>query len=132
MKGYYFWFTFLLCVGVIAQNTNTYLGPTEPVPGNPHLVRIQVIVHDNPDPGGVQIKEVRLNATAVPLKPRDIYGFRGEASFQLPPGTYTLKWIVQRDRFIWPRTVTHEEKVKIDPKDLWIQIAITGESAAIS
>ncbi len=117
------------CSGLIAQNT--YMGPIQPIPGNPHLIRVEVLVRDSPELGGVQIQNVQFDGQTVPLKPRDIFGQRGQASFQLPPGKYTLKWVVQRDKVKWPRTVRHEEEVNIDPRDLWIQIAIDGEEVSI-
>ncbi len=121
---------FLSHGGLIAQNVNNYLGPDGRTP--PELVRIQLLVHDDPNPQGVQIESVKFNGQSVPLKPRDIYGFRGQASFQLRPGKYTLKWKVQRDRLTWPRTIEHTEEVTIDPRDLWIQINIVGEKASIT
>jgi hypothetical protein len=111
---------------------NTYLGPIHPIPGDPHLVRIQINVRDSPDSGGVQIQNVEFNGQGIPLKPRDVYGNRGGASFQLPPGKQKLRWTVQRSKTVWPRTVTHEEEVTIDPRDYWIQISIVGETASIS
>ncbi len=113
----------------IAQNT--YFGPITPVKGNPQLIRVEVIVNDDPKLGGVQIKEVHFNQTNIPLKPRDINGFRGQGSFQLPPGKYKLTWVLNKDKFAWPRTVSHEQIVTLDPKDLWVQITIQGEEASI-
>lgn len=119
--------------GLIAQsNTNNYLGPHAPIPGNPQMIRIQILVNDDPNPKGVQIESVNFNRVNIPLKPRDIYGYRGQGSFQLPPGKYKLRWTVSQDRIIWPRTLSHEEEVDLDPRDLWIQINIIGENAAIS
>lgn len=114
---------------ILAQNT--YLGPISPVPGNPQLIRVEVIVNDDPKLGGLQIQQVKFNGTNVPLKPRDVNGFRGQASFQLAPGKYKLTWIVNRDKSAWPRTVSHEETVTLDPRDLWVQITIQGEEASI-
>ena len=118
-----------LCDLSIAQYT--YKGPTQPVPGNSQLVRIEVLVRDSPKAGGLEIKSVEFNGEGVPLKPRDIFGNRGAASFQVPPGTYKLRWVVQRDKLFWPRVVTHEEEVNVDPRDLWLQISIEGEEASI-
>ena len=115
--------------GLLAQNT--YMGPIRPIPGNPQLVQIEVIVHDSPKLGGLQIQSVSFNREDVPLKPRDIYGFRASVGFQFPPGKYLLRWTVQRDKTLWPRTVTHEEEVTIDPRDSWVQISIEGETATI-
>jgi hypothetical protein len=117
---------------LIAQNTNTYLGPDQKVLGNPQLVRVQVLVYNDPNPKGVIVSSVDFGGSNVPLKPRDIYGFRGQASFQKPPGKYKLKWTVQRDEQTWPRKVTHEEDVILDARDLWIQITISGDKAEIS
>jgi hypothetical protein len=115
---------------LFAQSINSYLGPNDrPSPG---LVRVQVLVNDDPSPQGVQIISAQLDGQPIPLKPRDIYGFRGQASFQLSPAKYKLKWKVRRDAFIWPRTATHEEEVMINPRDLWLQITITGDHAAIT
>lgn len=115
--------------GLLAQNN--YMGPDKKIPGNPYLVRIEVLIHDSPELGGVQIQQVVFDGREIPLKPRDIHGYRGTGSFQLPPGKYSLKWIVQRDKIIWPRTITHEEEVTIDQRDLWVQISIVGEEASI-
>lgn len=109
----------------------TYQGPNQPVPGNPQLVRVEVLVRDSPKAGGLQIQSAEFNGQGIPLKPRDIYGNRGTSSFQLSPGQYKLVWVVQRDKSNWPRLVTHEEIVTIDPRDLWLQISIEGEEASI-
>ncbi|MCC6127604.1 MAG: hypothetical protein IT584_00150 [Chlamydiae bacterium] len=110
---------------------NTYFGPTSPVPGNPQLIRVEVIINDDPIPGGLQIEEVRFNNTKIPLKPRGVNGFRGQGSFQLSPGKYKLAWKLNRDKFAWPRTVSHEQIVNLDSRDLWVQITIEGEDASI-
>ncbi len=117
---------------LLAQNTNTYLGPNQKIPGNPELIRVQILVYNDPDPKGVTISKAEFEGTSIPLKPRDIYGFRGQASFQKPPGKYKLKWEVERSDTSWPRTVDHEEEVLLDGRDLWIQITIVGDSAEIS
>jgi hypothetical protein len=109
----------------------SYQGPTQAVPGNPKLVRIEVIVRDSPSAAGVQIQSVDFNGQGIPLQPRDIYGNRGTGSFQLPPGKYTLRWSVTRDKLLWPRTLDHEEEVTVDPRDLWLQIEIIGEEVSI-
>jgi hypothetical protein len=110
---------------------NTYLGPITPIPGNPQLIRVELIVNDDSKAGGAQIQQVKFHETEVPLKPRDINGFRGQGSFQLPPGKYKLIWVINRDKFTWPRTVSHEEIVTLDPRDLWVQITIQGDEASI-
>lgn len=114
---------------LVAQNT--YFGPTTKGPGNKELVRIQVLINDDPAPAGAQIESAEFNGQNIPLKPRDIYGYRGQGSFQVYPGTYKLKWVVKRDRVAWPRTLSHEEIVTVDPRDLWLQLTITGEKATI-
>ena len=108
----------------------TYEGPTKPVPGNPKLVRVQVNVRDSPDSGGGQIQSVEFNGSSIPLQPRDIHGNRGKGSFQVHPGNYSLRWVVQQDAKIWPRNLTHEEEVTVDPRDLWLQIEIIGNEAS--
>ncbi len=117
---------------LVAQNVNEYKGPTHKLPGNPQRIRVQILINDDPNPQGVQIESVEFNGQPITLKPRDIYGFRGQGSFQTAPGKYKLKWTVRRDRIVWPRTISHEEEVDLDPRDLWIQITITGETASIS
>lgn len=117
---------------LVAQNTNTYLGPTQRLPGNPQMIRVQILLYDDPSPKGVQLISAEFDGTSIPLKPRDIYGYRGQASFQKPPGKYKLKWEVRQDEQAWPRTIDHEEEVFLDPRDFWIQISITGNSASIS
>lgn len=130
-----FFFSTAFCVegnsasGEVAQNT--YFGPISPVPGNPQLVRVEVSVYDSPKPGGLEIESVTFNGASIPLKPRDVYGFRGKGSFQYPPGKYKLSWVVNRDNRAWPRSVTHEETVFLDPRDLWVQVTIEGEEASI-
>ena len=114
---------------LLAQNI--YMGPTSPVPGNPYLVRVELLVKDSADLAGVQIQSVTFNGQAIPLKPRDIFGKRAAASFQLAPGKYNLRWTVMRDKIVWPRNATHHEEVTIDPRDLWIQILIEGDKASI-
>lgn len=128
----YFRFFNLSRYTLVAQNVNDYLGPNKKVTGNPELIRVQVIVNDDPNPKGVQIEDAIFHQKNIPLKPRDIYGFRGQGSYQLPPGKYTLKWTVRHDKVVWPRTTTHEEEVNLSPRDLWIQITIVGETASIS
>lgn len=113
----------------VAQNT--YMGPTEPIPGNPHLVRVEILIKDSSDLAGVQIQSVTFDGRAIPLKPRDIFGKRGAASFQVLPGQYNLRWTVNRDKTVWPRNLSHEEIVTISPRDLWVQILIEGDNASI-
>lgn len=120
------------CPKLISQNVNDYLGPNGVKPGEKGLVRVQVLVNDAPNPKGVQIISAEFNQKSISLKPRDIYGFRGQASFQVPQGKYKLKWKVKRGEEGWPRTETHEETVQVDDRDLWIQITIVGNSASIS
>jgi hypothetical protein len=110
---------------------NTYYGPITPIPGNPQLVRVQVLVRDSPASGGVQIESAEFNGQGIPLKPRDIYGNRGGASFQVPPGKYKLRWRVKVDKQTWPRATEHVEEVNVDPRDFWIQITIVGDEASI-
>lgn len=117
---------------LIGQNTNTYLGPNQKTKGNSQLVRIQILVYNDPDPKGVTIVDADFDGANIPLKPRDIYGFRGQASFQKRGGKYKLRWEVERNGPGWPKTVTHEEQVTVDPNDLWIQITIVGDKAEIS
>ena len=114
---------------LIAQNT--YLGPTSRGQGNSKLIRVEISVNDDPKLGGVEINDVRFNNTSIPLKPRDISGFRGQGSFQLPPGKYKLNWSVNRDKSAWPRSVSHEELVTLDPRDLWVQILVVGDEVSI-
>ena len=109
----------------------SYQGPTQAVPGNPKLVRVQVLIRDSPVAGGVRVQSVDFNGQGIPLQPPDLFGNRGTGSFQVPPGKYKLRWVVQRDKLIWPRVLTHEEEVNIDPRDLWLQIEIVGEEASI-
>lgn len=111
--------------------SNTYFGPTAPVPGNPLLIKVEILIRDSPELGGLTIQSAEFNGQSIPLKPRDIFGKRGTGSFQVAPGTYTLRWVVQRDKIAWPRTIAHEEQVTIDPKDQWVQVSIEGETATI-
>ncbi len=113
----------------IAQST--YLGPKSRLQGNPYLVKVQIFVMDGPTPGGLQIGRASFDNENIPLKPRDIYGNRGGASFQVPPGVYKLQWVVNRDRFAWPRNTSHEEKITVSPRDGWIQVTIQGDTASI-
>ena len=117
---------------LLSQNTNTYLGPNQKIPGKPKLIQLQLLVYNDPNPKGVLIVSASFDGTTVPLKPSDIYGFRGQASFQKGPGKYKLRWEVERDEKSWPRTVSHEEDVTLDARDLWIQITIMGDKAEIS
>ncbi len=121
----------LFCTGALFAS-NTYLGPTKPVPGNPQLILVEVLIQDSQDPSGPQIVSVEFNQQSIPLKPRDLLGKRGTASFQLSPGKYKLRWATSQSKLTWPRKVTHEEEVTVSPRDLWIQIQIEGEKATIS
>jgi hypothetical protein len=116
---------------LVASTSSTYMGPQKPVVGDPQLVRVQLIVKDATDSSGPQIVSVTFNGKNVPLQPRDIYGNRGAASFQLKPGKYRLRWRTNRDKFAWPRTLNHEEIVEISPRDLWLQVTIQGDTASI-
>ncbi len=116
--------------GLLVQNT--YMGPTSSSIDNSSFVRVEVLVRDSSDLAGVQIRNVTFNGQEIPMKPRDILGKRASASFQLPPGNYILRWTVEKDKIIWPRTISHEEVVTISPRDLWIQILIEGEQVSIS
>lgn len=113
----------------IAQNT--YFGPTHPTPNQELLVKVQVLVKDSPNSSGPQIEKVIFNGQEIPLKSRDIFGKRGEASFQLMPGKYRFSWTTNQNKYVWPRNKTHQEEVLISPRDLWIQILIEGDSASI-
>jgi len=121
---------FLSFVLSLFAQSSTYLGPTSPQ--NSELVKVEIIIQDSPELGGVKIDSASFNGQNIPLKPSDINGYRGGASFQLPPGKYKLKWVVLRDKVQWPRKVTHESTVTISPKDSWIQISIKGEEEGIS
>jgi len=114
-----------------AVTQNTYMGPSSPIPGDPYLVKVELLIKDSADAGGAQIQSVTFDERDIPLKPRDIFGKRGAASFQLAPGTYSLRWTVNRDKISWPRIKSFEEEVTLSPRDLWIQILIEGEHASI-
>jgi hypothetical protein len=131
MRSWFFQSLFFLAAVASLMASYSYQGPTRPVPGNPQLVRVEVLMRDSPEAGGVRIKSVEFNGQGIPLQTPDIYGNRGTGSFQVPPGKYKLRWVVQRDKLIWPRVLTHEEEVTIDPRDLWLQIEIVGETASI-
>lgn len=123
---------FLSFLTAIVLAQNTYFGPIQPLPpGSPHRIRVEILIYDDPAPGGVEIDSVEFNGQAIPLKPRDIHAFRGEASFQLPAGNYPLKWKVRRDRWVWPRTLAYKQQVHIDARDLWLQIVIQGHRVEI-
>ena len=110
---------------------NTYMGPIKTPREDIPLVRIEILIRDSSKLGGVQVQSVTFDGRPIPLKPRDIFGNRGKASLQMPPGKYPLEWVVLRDPSIWPRTVTHKEEVTIDARDFWVQISIEGEEASI-
>lgn len=116
-------------VGFIAQ---TYMGPTVSTPEEASFIRIEVLVRDSPALAGVHIQSVTFNGRSIPLRTRDVMGKRGSASFQLPPGNYPLEWVVEKDKIVWPRLITHKEIVTLDPRDLWVQILIEGDQATIN
>lgn len=105
-----------------------YYGPTSPVAG---LIPIEIQIYDDPELGGVTIQEVIFNGRQIPLKPSGIRGYRGGGSFKLSPGSYDLSWTVSRKTHEWPNTVKHTQKVRIAQNDVWVQIAIQGESATV-
>ena len=107
---------------------STYYGPTSPVPG---LIKIEIQIYDDPELGGPKIVEVQFHNQQIALKPPGVRGYRGGASFQLEPGSYDLIWRVSSSTFTWPRTVKHQQKIQIGPRDVWVQIAIHGNAAAV-
>ncbi len=109
----------------------TYLGPKSPLQGDPQLIQVQVLVKDSLQSDGPVITQAEFNKQNIPLQPRDIYGNRGSASFQLSPGKYSLRWTINQHKTAWPRTISHEEEVTLSPRDLWLQIVIEGEKASI-
>ncbi len=117
---------------LVASAGNTYFGPKTKVPGNPQLVRIEIVLKDSQDDSGPQLVSAEFYNRNIPLKPRDIYGNRGSASFQVPPGKYKLTWTTNRDKYVWPRQENHEEEVTVSPRDLWLQIEIKGAEAQIN
>lgn len=121
---------FLPTSELLAQS-NTYFQPKLSPDDQSQTVRVQILIRDSPDPAGLQILSVSFNGQKIPLQPRDIYGNRGSGSFEVQPGKYKLKWTLNRSKRVWPRRVTHEEIVHVNPRDLWLQIQITGEQAEI-
>lgn len=121
----------LLVFWSVLSGQNTYYGPVRPPPGRPDLIRVEITVQDLVGETNLKIVSARFNGQSIPLKPADIFGFRGGASFQLAPGKYKLEWVVNRDNFAWPRTVRHEETVHVDARDSWVQIEIVGEKASV-
>ena len=114
------------------QNTcyaqSTYYGPTSPVPG---LIKVEIQIYDDPELGGAKIEEVLFHNQQISLKPPGVHGYRGGGSFQLEPGSYDLIWRVSSSTIAWPRTVKHQQKVQVGTRDVWVQITIHGNSAAV-
>ncbi len=106
----------------------TYYGPHVVGPSVPgqHVVRVEVLVYDDPAQGGLRPQEVIFNGHSIALKPRDIHSYRGGGSFQVAPGTYPLEWVVLRDKITWPRTLTYKESIVIDKSSMWVQVTIRG------
>lgn len=100
-----------------------------PTPNN--LIRVQIGMYDDPTLGGVRIQNASFNQTNIPLQSADLHGFRGEAGFQVAPGAYDLVWTVLRDRFAWPRTIRHKEKITIGKRDEWVQITVKGDEVTV-
>ena len=120
----------LLLFPLLAQSI--YYGPTSPPsPFTPHLVQVQVEVYDDPADGGQKVESAVFNQISMPLKPADVYGFRAGGGFQLPKGDYPLVWETSRGENNWPRTVKHKQMIKIQDKDVWVQITIQGEKVTI-
>lgn len=119
-------------VALMASAGNTYFGPKAPVKGNPQLIRVQLLAKDAQESSGPQLVSVTFYNRDVPLKPRDVHGNRGSASFQVPPGKYKLRWTTSRDKFAWPREEEHEEEITVSPRDLWLQLEIQGNQAQIN
>lgn len=121
----------LLLFSSVLFGQSIYYGPKASPhfdgPTNNHLIRVQIAVYDAPSLDGVRIKDVSFNNQTVALQSPDLKGFRGEAGFQVAPGTYTLIWNVSRDQFAWPRTIRHKEKIQIEKREEWVQITIQGE-----
>jgi hypothetical protein len=125
----------LFGVGVIlffTQNScyaqTPYFGPNYPVEG---MIRVDVSVSDAPELDGVKITDASFDGQSIPLKPAGIHGYRGGAGFKKPPGNYDLIWIVSKAGSTWPRTVRHQQKVRIRSSDSWVQVVIEGETAEV-
>lgn len=119
----------ILLAALLAQY-HYYPPEQTPAPGET-LTRVEVLVYDDPKLGGLQVVSASFNEEAIPLKPRDIYNYRGSASFALRPGTYELDWTVERDPRIWPRTIDHTKNIEIKSGEFWVQIKIEGNQASI-
>lgn len=105
-----------------------YYGPTSPTTG---LIPIQIQFYDDPSLGGVTIEEASFDGQEIPLKPSGIRGYRGGGSFKKAPGSYELLWTISRPGTDWPRTVQHQQIIDIKEGDVWVQLAIHGETATI-
>jgi hypothetical protein len=114
-----------------------YYGPNEgPHFTQPRLsvsekVRVQILIYDQPDLGGLKIEEVIFNGTSLSLQSADLNGFRGGGSFQVIPGTYQLVWKVSRSTKDWPRVLKHQKEIKINQRDSWMQITIQGDQSTV-
>lgn len=95
------------------------------------LTKVEVEVYDDPKVGGLPVLSATFDDVKIPLKPRDVHKYRGSASYQLKPGTYELDWTVQRDKFVWPRTVDHVQTFQIQPSELTLHITIEGDHASM-
>ena len=124
---------YLLSFFFLAQGA--YYGSPPPphflAPSPTNQIRVQIEIYDDPKLGGVRIRDISFNGQDIALQSADLKGFRGEAGFQLAPGTYNLVWTVTRDQIIWPRTIRHREKIAIGKKDEWVQITVQGEQVTI-
>jgi hypothetical protein len=109
--------------------SSTYFGPTSPTGAD--LIKVQVNLYDAPTLGGVSLEEASFDDRNIPLQPTTLNGFRGGASFQLPPGSYELAWTVRVNPIVYPRTQNYRKTVEISPMDRWIQITVEGASASI-
>ena len=111
---------------------HTYFGPTSPPPPQtPRLVQVQVELYDEKELGGLTIEKASFAGYDIPLKPSDVFGFRGKGGFQLPVGTYPIAWTVRKQRLIYPRTVSYKKTVTVKPLDQWIEVVITGSSMVV-
>ena len=98
--------------------------------GEAKIVKVDVVVMDN-DASDEYIQRASFNNHNIPLSSPNPTTIRGRLHTQVNPGTYTVRWTVKKDAYVWPREVEHVEEIIVSTEDIYMVINIQGDSLYI-
>ncbi len=122
--------TFLvISSGLFAETTSSFRKAPKR-PGAPHFARVQITVTDIDDETEMKIVYAEFDGAKIALRPSNPTGIRGKLHLQLFPGTYPIRWIVEKND---PRPIreSFEELIEIAPNEEWVDILIEGDQIEI-